>query len=50
MKEQKVLIVDDQKGNRLILSRFMKRIAEHSEVVFAESGQEALDLIAAELP
>ncbi|MFA5834094.1 MAG: PAS domain S-box protein [Bacteroidota bacterium] len=47
---KKIMIVDDQKGNRLILSRFMKRIAEDSEVVFAESGTEAIDLIEKTVP
>ncbi|MBP6673323.1 MAG: hybrid sensor histidine kinase/response regulator, partial [Bacteroidetes bacterium] len=42
---KKVLIVDDQKGNQLILSRFMKRIAENSETIFAETGKEALELM-----
>ncbi len=47
---KKVMIVDDQKGNRLILSRFMKRIAEDSEAMFAETGKEALDMMALEQP
>ncbi len=42
---KKVLIVDDQKGNQLILSRFMKRISENSETIFAETGREALELM-----
>lgn len=42
---KRVLIVDDQKGNRLILSRFMKRIVENSDTVFAETGKEALELV-----
>ena len=42
---KKVLIVDDQKGNRLILSRFLKRISEDSETIYAETGEEALELM-----
>ncbi|MFZ4621878.1 MAG: PAS domain S-box protein [Bacteroidota bacterium] len=42
---KKILIVDDQKGNQLILSRFMKRISESSETIFAETGKEALELM-----
>lgn len=47
---KKILIVDDQKGNRLILSRFMKRIAEGSESIFAETGKEAMKLLETERP
>ena len=47
---KKVLIVDDQKGNRMILSRFMKRISEDSETLFAETGKEALEMMDSETP
>jgi PAS domain S-box-containing protein len=47
---KKVLIVDDQKGNRLILSRFLKKISEDSEAIFAETGKEALELMKTEKP
>ncbi len=47
---KKVLIVDDEKGNRLLLSRFMKRISEGSETIFAQTGKEALDMMLAEEP
>ncbi len=47
---KKVLIVDDEKGNRLILSRFMKRISDGSETIFAQTGTEALKLLSVEKP
>lgn len=42
---KRVLVVDDQKGNRLIISRFIKRICEDCEPVFAETGKEALAML-----
>lgn len=47
---KKVLIVDDQKGNRMILARFMKRISPDAETIFAGTGKEALESIARDLP
>ncbi len=47
---KKVLIVDDQVGNRLIISRFMKRISEGSETFFAETAKEALALMTTNVP
>jgi signal transduction histidine kinase len=40
-----ILIVDDVKGNRMILSRFMKRISDECSIHFAETGQEALAML-----
>jgi PAS domain S-box-containing protein len=47
---KKVMIVDDQTGNRLIISRFMRRISEGSEMIFAETAKDALSMIATTLP
>ncbi|NUN69172.1 MAG: PAS domain S-box protein [Bacteroidetes bacterium] len=47
---KKVLVVDDQVGNRLIISRFMKRISEGSEIFFAETAKEALTMMATNVP
>jgi PAS domain S-box-containing protein len=47
---KKVMVVDDQVGNRLIISRFMKRIAEGSEILFAETAQEALAIMSSTVP
>lgn len=47
---KKVLVVDDQVGNRLIISRFMKRISEGSEIFFAETAKEALTMMATNIP
>ncbi|MCK9409292.1 MAG: PAS domain S-box protein [Bacteroidetes bacterium] len=49
-KCKKVLIVDDQTGNRLIISRFMKRISEGSKMIFAETAKEALASMTEEMP
>jgi PAS domain S-box-containing protein len=40
-----ILIVDDVKGNRMILSRFMKRISDECSIHFAETGREALAML-----
>lgn len=42
---REILIVDDVKGNRMILSRFMKRIADSCKIHFAETGREAFELL-----
>lgn len=47
---KKVLIADDQKGNRLIISRFLKKIYEDCDPIFAETGTEALELLKSEMP
>jgi PAS domain S-box-containing protein len=47
---KKILVVDDQTGNRMIISRFVKRIAEGSEVLFAETATEALTIMASAAP
>jgi PAS domain S-box-containing protein len=40
-----ILIVDDVKGNRMLLSRFMKRISDECSIYFAETGREALTML-----
>lgn len=45
-----VLIVDDQQGNRLILSRFMKRLSPDARILFAATGAEALAYIESDAP
>lgn len=47
---KKVLIVDDLKGNRLIHSRFIKRISEDAETLFAETAEKALEILENETP
>lgn len=46
----KVLIVDDQKGNRLLLSKYIARVVEGAEILVAESGKEALESLLTNQP
>ncbi|MDP1676814.1 MAG: PAS domain S-box protein [Bacteroidota bacterium] len=46
----RVLIVDDQKGNRLLLSKFISRILSGTEILFAENGEEAEAIAIAKKP
>lgn len=47
---KRVLIVDDQIGNRMIISRFMKRLSEQAEIFFAETATEALTMMSTQSP
>jgi signal transduction histidine kinase len=49
-KCSKILVVDDQKGNQMIISRFLERIAKDSTILFAENGAEAFEIVQREHP
>ncbi|OEF95886.1 PP2C family protein-serine/threonine phosphatase [Desulfuribacillus alkaliarsenatis] len=45
----RILVVDDKRVNRVILERHLQK-AGYSNIIHAENGQEALDIIKQELP
>lgn len=47
---RRVMVVDDQIGNRMILARFIKRISDGAEMLFAESAKEALTAMTHTVP
>ncbi|HAP34752.1 MAG TPA: hypothetical protein DCQ28_01980 [Bacteroidetes bacterium] len=46
----RILIVDDQRGNRLLLSKFVSRITKSTEILYAENGEEAEKIAIAKQP
>ncbi len=46
----RILIVDDQKGNRLLLSKYVSRILSGAEILFAENGEKAEEIAIAKQP
>ena len=48
---KKILIVDDEANNRLLLEEILEDVKEHGvEILLAEDGRQALDIITSEVP
>ena len=47
---KKILIVDDEVNNRLLLTEILEEFNEGFEILLAEDGKQALDIIKSESP
>jgi len=47
---KKILIVDDEVNNRLLLTEIFEEFEEGVEILLAEDGKQALDIIKSESP